>query len=419
MKMETGRNFAQKMDQADDLRSFRDKFHIPKVPNGKDQVYLCGNSLGLQPKSVRDFLEQELDDWARQAVAGHLAAKRPWLSYHEQFSKPLAKIMGAKPSEVVAMNSLTVNLHLLMISFYRPTKTRFKILVEEKSFPSDLYAIESQIEFHGFSAKDAVLKISPRKNESTLRTEDIESLIRQEGKSIALILLPGVQYFTGQAFEIERLTKIAHSEGCLIGFDLAHAAGNIILKLHDWNVDFAVWCSYKYLNAGPGSVGGAFIHETLSDQPDLPRLKGWWGHDKKTRFTMPSKFVSLSGAEGWQISNPPIFSLTPLLASLELFEMAGMEKLRKKSQALTSYLEFLLGQNKSINILTPQSPAERGCQLSIQIFSEEKKKIYLALCEKGIIGDWREPDVIRMTPVPLYNSFEDVFSAAEALLKLL
>jgi kynureninase len=405
--------FAREMDKGDPLASMRAQFHIPKTKTGKDVVYLCGNSLGLQPKAVEAALTQELLDWQTLGVEGHFQAKHPWMPYHEFLTKQLANLVGAKPIEVVAMNSLTVNLHLMMVSFYQPTKTRHKIVIEGGAFPSDQYAVASQIRYHGYDPKTSLIELKPRTGEATLRTEDIEQLIAKQGDSIALILLGGVNYYTGQLFDMARITQVGYAKGCVVGFDLAHAAGNVPLKLHDWDVDFACWCSYKYLNSGPGSIAGCFVHERHA-KTSLPRFAGWWGHDKITRFKMGPDFVPMPGAEGWQLSNPPILSLAAVRASLELFDAVGMEKLREKSLKLTGYMEFLLDQLKSeaFTILTPREANQRGCQLSI-VMKKDGRKAFDALTKAGVICDWREPDCIRVAPVPLYNSFADVHRFVE------
>ena len=432
---------------ADPLRKFRDQFYLPKQANGDDVIYLTGNSLGLQPRRTREYIEQELKDWAELGVEGHFHAKNPWMPYHEFVAESLARVVGAKPTEVVAMNSLTVNLHLLMVSFYRPTADRYKIIIEKGAFPSDQYAVDSQIKFHlsepfslargQFSAakpqshRDALIELSPRDGENLLRTEDILETIDREGDSVALILLGGVNYYTGQAYDMQAITAAGHKKGCVVGFDLAHAAGNLELHLHDWDVDFAAWCSYKYLNAGPGGIAGAFVHERHADSFDLPRFAGWWGHDKKTRFLMGPDFVPMKGAEGWQLSNPPIFQLAALRASLEIFDEATMPALRKKSEKLTAYLEHLLSQIETdrIEVITPSDPKARGCQLSIRVRTNVEtqpvgsvssdvsadKSIFDQLTERGVIADWREPDVIRVAPVPLYNTFEDIYRFVEIL----
>lgn len=402
--------FAREMDASDTLAGLRERFHIPKTKEGRDIIYLCGNSLGLQPKSVESALMQELTDWKNLGVEGHFRAKHPWMPYHEFLTKQYADLVGAKPSEVVAMNSLTVNLHLMMVSFYRPTPTRHKIMIEGGAFPSDRYAVMSQIAYHGFDPAMSLVELFPRAGETTLRTEDIETRIRQENSGLALILLGGVNYYTGQLFDMPRITKVGHEVGCIVAFDLAHAAGNVPLRLHDWGVDFACWCSYKYLNSGPGSVAGCFVHERHGDSPNLPRFAGWWGHDKKTRFKMGPDFHAISGAEGWQLSNPPILSLAAVKASLDIFAEAGMDALRNKSLALTGYLEFLLDSlcSDAFTVITPRSPDERGCQLSV-VVKQNGRHVFDALTKAGVMCDWREPDCIRVAPVPMYNSFMDVY----------
>ncbi len=412
---ETSQAYAKKMDAQDPLGQYRNHFHLPKHSDGKDILYFCGNSLGLQPKKVEEYLIQELSDWKEFGVEGHFHAKNAWMPYHEFFSKKLSKIVGAKEKEVVVMNTLTTNLHLMMVSFYRPTPKRHKIVIEKAAFPSDKYAVASQIRFHGYPA-DSLIQLAPRKGEETLRTEDIEAVIRENGEEIALIMIGGVNYYTGQFFDLKKITEIGHEVGAKVGFDLAHAAGNVVLKLHDWNVDFAVWCHYKYLNSGPGAIAGAFVHERHLTDPDIPRFEGWWGHDKNSRFLMGDTFEPMASAESWQLSNAPVFSMTPLLASLELFDEIGMEKLNEKSNKLTSYMEFLLKQtdNDRIRIITPAEVKDRGCQLSIQV-KDGNKGLFDKITEQGVIADWREPDVIRVAPVPLYNSYEDVYSFVHLL----
>jgi kynureninase len=427
---ETTESFAAKLDGQDELKSFRERFYIPKQPNGEDVLYFTGNSLGLQPRTVREHIEQELKDWELWGVEGHFHAQNPWLPYHEFLTGQMAQVVGAKPIETVVMNSLTVNLHLLMVSFYRPHGTRNKIVIEKNAFPSDQYAVQSQIAFHRsisknkFQISDLVenpqsgwlIELTPREGENCLRTEEIEKVIEDNGDEIALVLLGGVNYYTGQAFDMQRITEAGQRAGAVVGFDLAHAAGNLELNLHDWNVDFAAWCSYKYLNAGPGGVAGVFVHERHAERFDLPRFAGWWGHDKETRFLMDDKFVPMRGAEGWQLSNPPIFQMASLRASLEIFAEAGMRNLREKSVKLTDYLEFLLGEihDARIEVITPTNPAERGCQLSIRVKNSDKS-LFKALTKRGVIADWREPDVIRVAPVPLYNTFTDVYKFAAIL----
>jgi kynureninase len=417
--MTTYRNdesFAREMDAADPFKHFRDKFYVPKQPNGEEVLYFTGNSLGLQPKTARGYVEQELKDWETLAVEGHLRAKNPWLPYHEFLTAQMANVVGAKPGEVVVMNSLSVNLHLMMVSFYRPRIARHKIIIEKGAFPSDQYAVESQIKFHGLDPAASLIQLAPRDGEATLRTKDIIAVIEREGDSVALIMLGGVNYYTGQAFEFKKITEAGHRKGCVVGFDLAHASGNLFLELHDWDVDFAVWCGYKYLNSGPGACAGVFVHERHAENFELPRFAGWWGHDKETRFLMGPEFAPLKGAEGWQISNPPILQMAAMRASLEIFEEAGMKALREKSEKLTGLLEFLLDQigDERISVITPRDPMQRGCQLSIRVKNADKS-LYEAISAKGVVADWREPDVIRVAPVPLYNSFMDVWKFVEVL----
>lgn len=407
--------YAESLDAADELQSFRTQFHIPAV-NNRELIYFCGNSLGLQPKSVRAFLEQELTDWQNLGVEGHLHAKNPWLYYHHFLTESTARLVGAKPLEVVVMNSLTVNLNLLMISFYRPTKQRYKIVMEYMAFPSDQYAVENQVKFHGFDANDAIIELMPRDGENCIRTEDILSVIEQNKNEIALIMIGGVNYYTGQLFDMQKITAFAKncSPEIMVGYDLAHAAGNVNLQLHDWQVDFATWCSYKYLNSGPGGTSGVFVHEKHAENDTLPRLSGWWGNDEKTRFKMQKGFFPQPGAAGWQMSNAQVLSMAAHRASLAIFDEAGMKKLTNKSLVLTAYLEYLLlnGKRKDFKIITPSDTTQRGCQLSI-VMDKDGKKTFDALTQNGIIADWREPDVIRVAPVPLYNSFKDVFQFAE------
>lgn len=408
------REFAAAMDARDPLRGYREKFYFPKAEGGGECLYLCGHSLGLRPKKAEEYIEQGLSDWARLGVEGHFHARDPWMPYHRLLTAQTAELVGANPLEVVVMNSLTVNLHLMMVSFYRPTSKRHKILVEHGAFPSDQYAVDSQIRFHGLDPASSLLELTPRAGESCMRDEDIESLIDREGESIALILLGGVNYATGQVFDMPGITKAGHKKGCIVGFDLAHAAGNLRLSLHDWNPDFAVWCSYKYLNGGPGCVAGCFVHERHARAWELPRFAGWWGHEEATRFEMGPDFKPMAGAEGWQLSNPPIAALGALRASMDIFHDAGMERLRAKSVELTGYLEFLLDQHASSKfaMLTPREAGRRGAQISIRASHHGR-----ALCDRllgaGVIADWREPDILRVAPVPLYNSYQDVFNFAE------
>jgi kynureninase len=412
---------ARARDQADALAGFRERFFLPPGRTRPTAIYLAGNSLGLQPRNVRALIDEELEDWARHGVAGHEHSRRPWLPYHEQLTSDTALLTGARPHEVVNMNTLTVNLHLMMVSFYRPTRERPCLLLEAGAFPSDRYAVGSQLAYHGLSAREALIELTPRAGESCLRTEDIEATLARDGKRIALVLLPGVQYRTGQAFDLARITSASQAQGCRVGFDIAHYIGNLPLALHDWGPDFACWCSYKYLNAGPGAVGGCFVHERHGQSPNLPRFAGWWGHDKATRFLMGPDFKVLPGAEGWQVSNPPIFSMAPLIASLALFREAGMTRLRDKSIALTGYLESLLDARlgDEIDIITPPDPAQRGCQLSLclRAGAARGRAIFEELVRRDVVCDWREPDVIRVAPVPLYNTFEDVWDFVEVLAK--
>jgi kynureninase len=403
--------FAVAMDARDSLAHFRDRFHIPKTNSGEGCIYLCGHSLGLQPKTAHSYLEQELRDWAQLGVEGHFHAKHPWMPYHRLLTQQTAALVAAEASEVVVMNSLTVNLHLMMASFYRPNSQRHKILVERGAFPSDQYAVSSQIRFHGFDPAESLLELTPRQGESFLRNEDIEALIEREGDCIALIMIGGVNYATGQAFDMAGITQAGHRKGCIVGFDLAHAIGNVPLRLHDWGPDFAVWCSYKYLNGGPGCVAGCFVHERHTRAWNLPRFAGWWGHDEQRRFQMGPEFHAMPGAEGWQLSNPPILALAPLRASMEIFAEAGMERLREKSESLTAYMEFLLAQSASrkFSIITPREPERRGAQLSLRL-PGVGRPLCERLAEYGVIGDWREPDTFRVAAVPLYNSYQDVYS---------
>ena len=407
MSYKNTQEFSLQLDEKDELKRYRSEFHIPLQKNGQEHIYLCGNSLGLQAKRTKSFINQELEDWATFGVEGHFHAKNPWLPYHEFLAESYAKIVGAKQSEVVAMNTLTVNLHLMLVSFYRPTKNRHKIIIEADAFPSDIYAVESQIKYHGLSPDTSLIKLKPRVGESAIRTEDIEEIINSQGEDIALIMLGGVNYYTGQVFDFERITKLAQAKAINVGFDLAHGAGNVKLELHNWGVDFAIWCSYKYLNSGPGSVAGAFVHEKHHNS-DLPRFAGWWGHNKESRFKMPDEFNPIKSVEGWQLSNPPILSLAAIRASLSIFDEVGMEKLVSKSKKLTDYLVFLLNtiETDRIEIITPK---ERGCQISIRV-KNGSKELFDKITAKGVVADWREPDVIRVAPVPLYNSFSDVFN---------
>lgn len=414
-----GLEFAKELDQNDELSSYRNQFHIPKDKYGNDLIYMTGNSLGLQPKTTKGYINQELEDWANLGVEGHTEAKNPWLPYHEFLTESMANLVGAKPIEVVVMNTLTTNLHLMMVSFYQPTKTRYKILIEADAFPSDKYAVESQLRHHGFDDKEGLMLWKPRKGEELVHYEDLETILEEQGDSIALIMIGGVNYYTGQYFDLKRITKLGHKQGCVVGFDCAHGAGNVILDLHDSGADFAVWCSYKYLNSGPGSLAGCFVHERYAYNKDLNRFTGWWSHNKQTRFNMRQEFDVLPGAEGWQLSNPPILSMAAIKASLDIFNEIGIERLVEKSKRLTGYFEFLLKQlgEDTIRIITPSNPDERGCQLSIQVKNADKS-LHRKLTKAGVISDWREPDVIRCAPVPLYNSFLDVYHLVEKLKKI-
>ena len=401
---------ASVLDRDDPLADLRGEFHIPQH-DGREAVYLCGNSLGLQPVAAAGLLAEELEDWKRLGVEGHFRGRRPWVDYHRQFAAGLGRLTGCAPGEAAAMNTLTVNLHLLMVSFYRPTTERWRLLIEKPAFPSDRYAAESQVRFHGLEPGDALLEIGPREGESWIREEDILRTIDEIGDTIALVLLPGVQYYSGQVFDMAGITAAARARGCQVGWDLAHAIGNVPLSLHDWGCDFATWCSYKYLNGGPGAVSGIFVHARHAEDPGLPRFAGWWGHDRASRFEMGPQFRPMPGAEGWQLSNPPIFSLTPLLASLELFERAGMDALRRKSERLTGFLEALLTRRlpDEVRILTPPDPSRRGCQLSLALRAgrDRGREVFAGLSAAGVVCDWREPDVIRVAPVPLYNRYAD------------
>jgi len=412
--------YAKQQDTEDKLSHLREQFHIPKDKNGNDWLYFTGNSLGLQPKKTQKYIQQELDDWAKYGVEGHFEAKNPWMSYHELLTESMAKIVGAKPLEVVVMNTLTTNLHLLMVSFYQPTKKKYKIVIESDAFPSDRYAVQSQLKFHGFDAEEGLIEWKPRKGEELLNIADLKKIVAEQGDEIALLLIGGVNYYTGQFLDLKRIAEIGHSKNCFVGIDLAHGAGNISPDLHNSDVDFAAWCTYKYLNSGPGSLGGLFVHEKHAHNKELPRFAGWWNHNKETRFNMRQPFDVMKGAEGWQLSNPPILSMAAIKASLDMFAEVGMEALREKSEKLTGYFEFLINQidSDSIKIITPSNPKERGCQLSIQVKNADKS-LHKKLTENNVITDWREPDVIRCAPVPMYNSFEDVYRMVSVLKELL
>jgi len=413
--------FALERDSRDPLRAFRDRFHLPTRDNGQPLIYFTGNSLGLMPAEARGMVERELDDWARLAVDAHFRPEAPWYSYHETVREPLARLVGAQPGEVVAMNSLTVNLHLMMTTFYRPTEHRFRILMEAPAFPSDTYAVQTHLRARGIDPRKALLVVGPREGEEMIRPGDIEAMIAEHGRTIALVLLGGVNFFTGQCFDMSRITEAAHRAGCVIGFDLAHAAGNVPLALHDWDVDFACWCSYKYLNAGPGAVAGCFIHDRHASNPTLPRLGGWWGNDPGTRFRMhlEPEFIARPDADGWQISNPPIMALAPLRASLAIFDEATMPALRSKSLQLTGYLHWLIerkltGASRAHEIITPREDAAHGCQLSVLVHDQPRARRD-ALQDAGVICDFREPNIIRAAPVPLYNTFHEVWQFARIL----
>jgi kynureninase len=411
--------YAQNLDREDILYSFRERFLFPQHEDA-DISYFCGNSLGLQPKSVGYLMQKELEDWAKHGVEGHFRARNPWLSYHHLFSERLAKIVGANKDEVVAVNTLTVNLHLLMISFYRPTKDKYKIIMEAGAFPSDQYAVETQVRMHGFDPNDAIIEIKPREGAHIIEEDDIIAAIQEAGRELALVMFGGVNYYTGQFFNLQAITQAAHKAGAYCGFDLAHAMGNIPLRLHDWNVDFACWCSYKYLNSGPGAVGGMYVHEHHSKNPEIIRLAGWWGNDEKNRFKMEKGFVPQKGAASWQMSNAPVFNMVAHNASLDLFEKAGMVALREKSLQLTAYAQYLLELIKHLpfEIITPKDTNRRGAQLSL-LFKDRGREVFEALSAKGVVADWREPNVIRIAPVPMYNTYEDVYKLYEVMANLI
>ncbi len=418
MTFENSLAFAQQLDAQDQLRQYQNEFSFPQV-NGKKAIYFTGNSLGLQPKRARTYVDEVMNDWANLAVEGHFYAEKPWWDYHERFANPLSQLVGALPSEVTVMNTLTVNLHLLMVSFYRPTATRYKIICEEKAFPSDQYLFQSQVNFHGYATEDAIVEVKRREGEHNIRLEDVLAKINEVGDELALVLIGGVNYYTGQVFDMKTITEAGHRVGAYVGWDLAHAAGNIELHLHDWQVDFAAWCSYKYMNSGPGNASGCFIHEKHHSNSELPRFAGWWGHNKERRFKMEPQFNPIQGADGWQISNLPVLSLAPYLASVELFAEIGMEALIQKRNQITSYLEFVLRQidqevNGNFEIITPSNPSERGCQLSVFLHGEGRS-LFDYLMKNGVIIDWREPNVIRLAPVPLYTSYEDIYRFGQIL----
>jgi kynureninase len=417
MTFQNTAEFAQQLDAQDELRNYREEFIFPQH-NGKNVIYFTGNSLGLQPKSAKKYVDEVMDDWANLAVEGHFHAQKPWWDYHERFANPLSIIIGSKPSEVTVMNTLTVNLHLLMVSFYRPTKKKYKIICEEKAFPSDQYMFQSQVQFHGFRSEDAIIEIKRRDGEYNIRIEDILAKIEETGDELALVLFGGVNYYTGQVFDMKTITAAGHKAGAIVGFDLAHAAGNIALQLHDWNVDFAAWCSYKYMNSGPGNASGCFVHEK-HHHSNLPRFAGWWGHNKERRFKMEPVFDPVHGADGWQVSNLPVLSLAPYLASVEMFAAIGMDKLIAKRNQITAYLEFILHEidkevESNFEIITPSRQEERGCQLSVFLHGEGRE-LFDYLMKNGVITDWREPNVIRLAPVPLYTSYEDMYRFGQIL----
>ena len=420
MTYQNSLDYAKQLDQEDPISYLRNEFHIPKDKHGKEWLYFTGNSLGLQPKITSKYIDQELDDWANFGVEGHFEAKNPWLSYHELLTDKMAKIVGAKPIEVVVMNTLTTNLHLLMVSFYQPSKTKYKIIIESDAFPSDRYAVQSQLSFHGFDPEEALIEWKPKEGKELLELEDLKSILDSQGDDVALLLIGGVNYYTGQYLDIKKIAELGHAKKCMVGIDLAHGVGNIQPNLHDSGVDFAAWCTYKYLNSGPGSLSGLFVHEKHAQRKDLPRFAGWWNHNKETRFNMRQPFDVMSGAEGWQLSNPPILSMAAIKASLDIFEKVGMDALVKKSKKLTGFFEYLVNEiaSDTIKIITPTNPNERGCQLSLQVKNADKN-LHKKLTENNIITDWREPDVIRCAPVPMYTSFEDVYHMVTILESLL
>lgn len=423
MIFKNSREFAQSLDANDELRKYRDEFHFPKV-NGKQVIYFTGNSLGLQPKRTKSYVDEVMSDWANMAVEGHFYSDKPWWDYQERFAAPLSEIVGAKPSEVGVMNTLTVNLHLLMVSFYNPTPKKYKIICEEKAFPSDQYMFQSQVKFHGFDPKDAIVEIKRREGEANIRFEDVLAKIEEVGSELALVLIGGVNYYTGQVFDMKIITAAGQKQGAYVGWDLAHAAGNIKLDLHDWNVDFAAWCSYKYMNSGPGNASGFFVHEKHHNDKELKRFAGWYGHNKERRFKMEPDFDPVNGADGWQISNLPILSLAPYLASVEMFAEVGMDKLITKRNLITAYLEFVLHEiddeldGAEFEILTPSNQDERGCQLSVYLHGQGRE-LFERLMKNGVITDWREPNVIRLAPAPFYCSFEDMYDFGQILKDLI
>jgi kynureninase len=422
MTHKDGIAYAQQLDSEDALAHLRREFHFPEQSNGTKDLYLLGNSLGLQPVKTESYIQEELKKWQKGAIRGYFEGEHSWLAFQERLAQPMADLVGALSKEVVVMNTLTANLHFMMASFYKPTTSRFKILIEEHAFPSDHFAVESQIKQHGLCVESSLIKVSPRSGEDLLRMEDIEASIAEHGSEIALILLPGVQYYTGQVLDMHAITQLGHQHGCTVGFDLAHAVGNIELELHRWGVDFACWCTYKYLNSGPGSIGACFVHETHTSSPSIHRLAGWWGHNKETRFEMGSQFDPMLTAQGWQVSCPPILAMAPIVASLELFERAGgMSALRQKSQMLSSYMAYLIKERLfgRVEVITPENLEERGCQLSLKMLIADGKQMFDELEQNGVICDWRYPSVIRVAAVPLYNSFEDIYLFVDILERLL
>ena len=418
MQFENSRLFAQQLDTKDPLAKYRNEFIFPQI-NNKNAIYFTGNSLGLQPKLAQSYVNEIMNDWGNLAVEGHFQADKPWWDYHERFAKKLSKVVGAKPKEITVMNTLTVNLHLMMVSFYRPTTKRYKIICEEKAFPSDQYMIASQVRFHGLNPEDAIVELKKRDGEHNFRTEDILAKIEEVGEECALILIGGVNYYTGQVFNMKTITEAGHKIGAFVGWDLAHAAGNIKLALHDWNVDFAAWCSYKYMNSGPGNVSGCFINEKYHNKKDIPRFEGWWGHNKDRRFLMEPEFQPEDGTNAWQISNAPVLALAPYLASLQMFDEVGMDALIEKRNKIVAYLEFILHEidkevESSFEIITPSNQEERGTQLSVFLHGEGKE-LFNYLMENGVIPDWREPNVIRLAPTPFYCSYEDMYEFGQIL----
>lgn len=425
MNFQNTREFAKQLDANDELAQYKKEFYFPQH-NGRDVIYFTGNSLGLQPKITKSYVDEIMNDWANMAVEGHFYADKPWWDYHERFCEPLSKIVGALPSEVGVMNTLTINLHLLLVSFYQPTATRYKIICEEKAFPSDQYMLQTQVAFHaknsGFNPREAIVEVKRREGELNIHHEDVLAKIREVGDELALVIIGGVNYYTGQVFDMKAITKAGHDAGAIVGWDLAHAAGNIEMHLHDWQVDFAAWCSYKYMNSGPGNASGFFVHEKHHSTKNLARFAGWYGHNKERRFLMEPTFDPVQGANGWQVSNLPVLSLAPYLASVEMFNAVGMEKLIAKRNLITAYLEFVLQEidkeveQANFEIITPANPAERGCQLSVYLHGQGKE-LFTYLMQNGVVTDWREPNVIRLAPVPFYTSFEDMYEFGQILKK--